>query len=347
MKKKLSILTVLLLSFALLASACTGGAKDQNKAGAGADAAKETAKPNYAFKLGHIASNTHGWTKMAEKLGEELKTRSNGRMKLDIFPAGQLGSEPDMVKQVESGTMDFAFITMAYLSTRVESLNGWFMPFLFKDLSEAVKMRDSASAKKMLKEVEKLNVISLDTLLIGNRHVLMKNGEVKSPEDLKGKKLRIIGSPVIQDFWKAVGAAPTAMPLPEVYTALQTGVIDGIDIDLDALVSGKYYEISKNLTLTNHMTFNGIAMMSKAKFDKMSPEDQKIVTEATKAAFDWGAKEAVRLEDANLKEVKAKGLTVSPLQNSELFKPVKDEINKKYSANPTIKEFIDEANKKK
>jgi len=212
-------------------------------------------------------------------------------------------------------------------------------------LPEAVKMRESAAARKMLDEVESnMDVLAMDTLFIGNRHVLMRNGVVNSPEDLKGKKLRILGSPIIQDFWQAVGAGPTAMPLPEVYQALQTGVIDGIDIDLDAFVMGKYYEIAKNLTTTNHMTFNGIAMIGKNRFAQLSPEDQNIVTEAMKAAVDWGSEEAIRLENANLESLKAQGVNVVELKNPEAFDAVKDEIYQKYSSNPIIKEFVEEAN---
>ena len=92
-------------------------------------------------------------------------------------------------------------------------------------------------------------------IFAGNRHLLMKNGHISSMEDLAGKEIRIIGSPLFQTFWERTGAGPTAMPLSEVYTSLQTGVIDGMDIDLDALVTEKYYETTKYLTLTNHATF--------------------------------------------------------------------------------------------
>ena len=162
------------------------------------------------------------------------------------------------------------------MSTREVSLNSWFMPFLFSDLEDANKMRESEETKKMLEELGSQGLLGLDIAFAGNRHILMKDGFIGSPEDLKGKKIRIIGSPAMQSFWEKTGSGPTAMPLPEVYTSLQTGVIDGMDIDLDALVTEKYYENAKYLTLTNQMTFPTVVVMSQARFDKLSEEDQEI-----------------------------------------------------------------------
>ncbi|GAB7386415.1 TRAP transporter substrate-binding protein [Bacillaceae bacterium] len=342
MKKGMKSIFLLVFSALFLLSACGGksAAPAGNSHGQGNSSASGQ---SYTFKLTHVTQPTHVWHKTAEKFNEELQKRSNGRMKVDIFPASQLGTEKDMMQQLESGTIDFGFMTNGYMSTRSESLNGWFMPFLFENLEQASKARETEAAKQMLKELEKQGLIGMDFIFAGNRHVLMKSGSVSKPEDLKGKKVRIIGSPAIQEFWTALGAGPTPMPLPEVYTALQTGVIDGIDIDLDALVTQKYYEIAKDLTLTNHMTFPSVIVMSKASYDKLSPEDQKIVTEAMKAAVDWGIQEAIKREKTNLEEVKAKGVNVVELTDKSGFNAVKEQIYKQYSEkNPIIKAFIEE-----
>jgi tripartite ATP-independent transporter DctP family solute receptor len=339
MRKRIKSFILLAAGLMLALTACgnQSGAPASNSGGEGA---------SYSFKLTHITQPTHVWHKTAEKFNEELQARSNGRMKVDLFPAAQLGAEKDMVQQLEAGTIDFGFLTNAYMSTRSDSLNGWFMPFLFNDLEQANKARESEAAKQMLQELDKQGLVGMDFIFAGNRHVLMKSGAVNKPEDLKGKKIRIIGSPAIQEFWEMNGAGPTPMPLPEVYTALQTGVIDGIDIDLDALVTQKYYEIAKDLTLTNHMTFPAVIVMSKASYGKLSAEDQKIVTEAMKAAVDWGIQEAITREKANLEEVKAKGVNVIELADKEGFKAIEEEMQKKYSdKNPVIQSFI-EFNKK-
>lgn len=337
--RKLSFALSSILSLPLILTAC--GGQESLKPESSAEKGGQT----YSFKLTHITQTSHVWHKTAEKFSEELKTRSNGRMRVDIFPAGQLGTEKDMVQQLETGTLELGIITNAYMSTRSEVFNAWSMPFLFKSLEETTQASKSEPAKKIMDELSKNGIQGLGYLSTGIRQVLMKDVSITKPEDLKGKKIRVLGSPSILDFWKTVGAGPTPMPLPEVYSSLQSGVIDGIDIDLDALNTEKYYDIAKNLTITNHMAFPGIVVMSKLIYDKMPTEDQKIVAEAMMAAIDWGNKEAVAREHKNLEELKAKGVTVTHLSNTESFNAIRDQIFTKYSANPLIKEFIQAVHK--
>jgi len=230
------------------------------------------------------------------------------------------------------------------MSTREESLNSWFMPFLFEDLEVATKMRDSEETKAMLAELGSQGLLGLDVAFAGNRHILMKDGFVDSPESLEGKKVRIIGSPSVQSFWEKTGAGPTAMPLPEVYTSLQTGVIDGMDIDLDALATEKYYENAKYLTLTNHATFPTIIVMSQIVFDKLSEDDQEIVKTAMTNAVDWGVTEAIAREKSNLEDLKSNGVEVKEMKDTSAFDAISGEVKKEYSdKSDIIKSFIEKA----
>ena len=136
------------------------------------------------------------------------------------------------------------------------------------------------------------------------------------------------------------------MPLSEVYTSLQTGVIDGIDIDLDALVTEKYYENAENLTLTNQMAFPAILTMSQTSFDALSTEEQEIVTEAIDIAADWGNEEAIKREETNLQTLKDAGVKVEELKDSSTFDEVSNSVIDKYSTeSELIKEFLVEAQK--
>ncbi|ESU71759.1 MULTISPECIES: TRAP transporter substrate-binding protein [Geobacillus] len=329
------MLHVLAIAFVVFLAACSNDNSETNG---------KNGEATYVFKLGHVTQESHVWHQTALKFGEELEKLSNGRMKLQIYPASQLGQEKDMVQQLETGSLDFGFLTNAYMSTREQSLNAWFMPFVFSNLEEAAKMRGSAVANEMLKELESQGLIGFDFIFAGNRHVLMKDGFVNSPNDVKGKKIRIIGSPVMQDFWKEIGAGPTAMPLSEVYTSLQTGVIDGVDIDLDALVTEKYYENAKYLTITNQMTFPAVVVMSKQKFDSLSLEDQEIVKKAIQAACDWGVNEAIARETKNLETLKSAGVQVHQLEQLGDFEKVAKKIQEKYAnESPVIKKFLEEA----
>ena len=331
-KGKLFTLVSILSIFALLLVGCGSGNTSEKASGNG----------TYTFKAAHVVQENHVWNKTAQKFGEELEKLSDGRMKLQIYPASQLGQEKDMVQQLETGSIDFGFLTNAYMSTRQESLNAWFMPFTFNTLEEATALRESEPAKEMLKELDSQGLVGLDFAFAGNRHILMKDGFISTPADLKGKKVRIIGSPSFQKFWEVAGAGPTAMPLPEVYTSLQTGVIDGMDIDLDALVTEKYYENAQYLTLTNHATFPTVIVMGKPSYDKLSAEDQEIVNKAMKTAVDWGVQEAIKREQTNLEELKKNGVKVQELTDTASFDSITKEVTDEFSQkSPTIKSFLE------
>lgn len=323
---------------ALALAAC--GGDESSTSGNNASAEGETR----VFKIAHVVQENHVWNVTAQKFGEELRKLSDGRFDIEIHPASTLGTEADMVQQLETGAIDFGFMTNAYMSTRQDSLNAWFMPYLFGSLEEAVKMRESEPAKQILEELSSQGLVGLDFMFAGNRHVLMKDGFAESPKDLKGKKIRIIGSPAMQSYWEKVGAGPTAMPLNEVYTSLQTGVIDGIDIDLDALVTEKYYEVAKYLTLTNQMTFPTVIVMSKAVYDSLTPEDQEIIRTAMKNAVDWGVQEAIRREESNLQALKDAGIEVLEEIDPSKFQTVTNEVRNEFSKkSDIIKAFIEEA----
>ena len=329
--------SVIFLTFVVLAGC---GGEDATSG----DSTASSEKGIKTFKISHVTQESHIWHKTAEKFSEELEELSDGKMNAEIYPAAQLGLEKDMIQQLETGSLDFGFLTNAYMSTRQESLNAWFMPFVFNDLEEAAEMRESDATRAMLDELSSQGLVGLDFIFAGNRHILLSEENVENAESLKGKKMRIIGSPAMQDFWDELEAGPTAMPLSEVYTSLQTGVIDGIDIDLDALVTEKYYENANYLTLTNHMTFPAVIVMGEQTLNSLTDEEETIVREAMEKAVDWGIEESIKREEENLEQLIELGVNVEELEQDDSFKEVADIIKDKYSNDSdTIKQFLEEA----
>jgi tripartite ATP-independent transporter DctP family solute receptor len=343
--------SVLIIAFSLLLlSACGGGgagtSTGNSTGNSGGTENQKTEDPGktYNFKMTHITQTSHVWHMFAEKLAEELNTRSNGRMKMEIYPSGQLGPEKDMVQQLETGSIDFALITVPYLSSRVPELTAWNMPFMFPTLEDSVVAIQSEPAQKMLGLLESQGILGKGYMFAGNHQLLMKDTPVKSAADIKGKKIRVTGGPAVLDFFTAAGASPVAMGLTEVYSALQTGVMDGVSVDASGLITEKFYEIADYFVLTNHMAFPGIIVASKVVYDGMPAEDQKIVDEAIKGASEWGLQELLRLDKENTEKLK-EHLTVMELEDRESFYQARDEIYAKYMDNELIKEFI-EANMK-
>jgi tripartite ATP-independent transporter DctP family solute receptor len=295
----------------------------------------------YTFKLAHITPTSHMWHQAAEKFGEELNKRSNGRMKLEIYPAGQLGNEADMVQQIESGSIDFGFITAAYLSSRAPAFAAWFMPYAFSNLEEAHNARQSDIAKRILGTLDEQGLLGLDYFFAGQRVMLFKDKEVKSPADMKGLKLRVTPSPPMQDFYRFTGASPEGLPLPEVYAAVQTGVIDGMDMDLDATITNKYYEVVKYGAVTNHMVWPAVAIVNKAKFEGLSEEDQKIIQEALAAAADYAVETRSKQEQEFRDLLAENGMKIYNISPKEFEDQIKMFDEKYGPTDPLIQEFID------
>lgn len=307
----------------------------------GDTASKSDSSETYNFKLAHITPTDHMWNKAAEKFKEELENRSDGRMKLEIYPASQLGTEADMVQQIAAGSVDFGFITAAYLSSRADAFTAWFAPYAFKDLESANAARDTEVAKKILATLDEQDIKGLDYLFAGNRVMLFKDKEVLKPEDMKGLKFRVTPSPPLQDFYKSIGASPESLPLPEVYAAVQTGVIDGMDMDLDATITNKYYEVAKYGAVTNHMVWPAVAMMNKATYEKMSDSDKKIIDEAIRAAADYAVTTRSAQEEEFKKTLSDAGMKIYEIDEA-LFAPYIKQFDEKYGpTNPLIQEFID------
>ncbi|RXI98300.1 TRAP transporter substrate-binding protein [Anaerobacillus alkaliphilus] len=335
MKKIKRIASVLAVSTMLLfATACGGGTSKES-----------SSTETYSFKLAHITPTNHMWHIAAEKFGEELKERSGGRMSLEIYPASQLGTEADMVQQIASGSVDFGLITSAYMSSRSPSFAAWFMPYAFETLEEAHEARTSEVAKKILGTLDEQGLVGLDYLFAGQRVMLFKDREVLSPADMAGLQLRVTPSPPMQDFYRSTGASTEGLPLPEVYAAVQTGVIDGMDMDLDATITNKYFEVVKHAAVTNHMVWPSVAIVNKGMFEGMSEADQKIVRDAFKVAADFAVTTRAGQEEEFKQILRDEGMNVYELDSSVFADQIR-EFDEKYGAvDPLIKEFIEKFRK--
>jgi tripartite ATP-independent transporter DctP family solute receptor len=335
---KRSVACLMVMMLLLVTAACGGETSSTEPASTeGGDGAAKT----YSFKLAHITPTNHMWHLAAEKFGEELDKLSDGRMKVEIYPNSQLGSEADMVQQIQSGSIDFGFITAAYMSSRSPSFAAWFAPYAFDSLEEAHEARKSEVAQKILATLDQQGLAGLDYLFAGQRVMLFKDKEVKAPEDMKGLKLRVTPSPPMQEFYRSTGASPEGLPLPEVYAAVQTGVIDGMDMDLDAAITNKYYEVVKHGAVTNHMVWPAIALANKGTFEGLSEEDQQIVRDALTAAADYSVTTRSAQEEEFKKTLSDNGMNIYKM-TADQFKEQIDQFDQKYGpTDALIQEFID------
>ncbi|MEX0319241.1 MAG: TRAP transporter substrate-binding protein [Ruegeria sp.] len=231
------------------------------------------------FRLGLITPPPHTWTKAAEAFGAELAETSGGAHSVTVFPARQLGNEAQMLQQLQTGALDMAFMTVAEVSNRVPNMGAFYAPYLAANIDHAAAILRSDTAKGMLDVLpQEAGVVGVGYGSAGMRQILSR-GEVNSADDLKGLKLRITPFDPILDFYNALGAAPTPMPLPAVYDALANGQVDAIDMDVELINVLKYHEHADTILISNHMMFPMVGLISARVYAGLSDEDKAMISE--------------------------------------------------------------------
>ncbi|MDN3558111.1 TRAP transporter substrate-binding protein [Halomonas maura] len=232
------------------------------------------------FRLGLITPQPHIWTQEAEGFAETLAERSGGEHSVSIFPAQQLGTEAQMVQQLQAGSLDMAFLTLAEISNRIPDFGALYAPFLVEDIDHAVTLLHSDTAEGLLDKMPaQVGLVGVGYGMAGMRQILSRE-PIESAEDLSGLKVRITPFDPIRDFYAAAGAAPTPLPLPAVYDALANGQVDAIDMDYDAIRLLKFYEQADNLVVSNHMMFPMVAVVSGRVWAQLDGEDRELIRTA-------------------------------------------------------------------
>ncbi len=243
------------------------------------------------IKFGHVAPPFHGQSKGTEAFAAYVKEKTGGKIDIATFPAGQLGGERSMAEQVQSGTLQMASITTAVLQNFVPEVAILDMPFIFPNRATAYATLDDPDyKKKMFSYFPKKGFIAIGWTENEIRDFSNNKRPVRTPEDMEGLKVRVMNSPAYIDTFKQMGASPVGIPFPEIYNALQTGVIDAQENPILTTVLMKFTEVTKYVTLTQHAITECVIIINTDYWDALSPEDQQIFREAAKVALDTNRK---------------------------------------------------------
>jgi tripartite ATP-independent transporter DctP family solute receptor len=242
---------------------------------------------------------------------ENVMKRTNGDIQVSLYPAAQLGQDEDLMEQALLGA-DVAFNTdAARLGVRVKEMGIVLAPYLFENPQEANKFLLSSlfkSWQKKLEDQHNLTLLSLNNY-VGGRNFITKT-PFKTPEDLKGRRIRTPGAPVWQETIRSLGATPVALPWIETYPAFQQGVIDGAEAQHPATYGSKLHEVAKHITLTNHiLLMNGLVVGTKW-IRKLPAEYQQILVEEAVKAGQWTTKAVMDSEKEYERKMAAEGATI-------------------------------------
>lgn len=294
------------------------------------------------LRMAVITPPSHVWTKIANRIADRLAEASDNSLMMKVFPAGQLGTEQIVYQQMSVGLVDAGLMTAAITSLRAPSISGWFTPYLFKDVASAAKAAQLPAAQKMLKELESAQLVGLGYGFAGMRHLLMAKDRVAGPNDLQSKKIRIVPFPAMQTWWDAVGAVATPVNLPEVYQSMQSGLLDGIDIDLDALVGLNYQEVGKYLSLTNHMVFPSVMVVSQMTWNALTKKEKQIYKKVVAEALSWGTEQQIAAEKRNLEILSGQIEVIELREGRSLFKTANKAVQNSFEGNSIIRDFQDQ-----
>ena len=261
------------------------------------------------FRLGLITPPPHIWTKAAEAFGAELAERSGGAHSVTVFPARQLGNEAEMLQQLQTGALDMSFMTVAEVSNRAPEFGAFYAPYLANDIGHAGQILRSETANGMLDQLPTtVGVVGTGYGMAGLRQIVSR-GEISSAADLAGLKLRITPFVPILDFYNALGAAPTPMPLPSVYDALANGQVDAIDMDAELIWLLKYYEHADTVVNSNHMMFPMVGLVSAKVWASLSDADRDLIQELMAKHVDSTIDSYVAKEQGWLDQIAGTGKT--------------------------------------
>jgi tripartite ATP-independent transporter DctP family solute receptor len=216
----------------------------------------------------------------AEKyFGEELGILTKGAVKVEVYHNTQLGDAVANVQSVRNGTIGFTTVSASNLNQVVPAMDTYSLPFLFKNETHFWWFLSTPEAAALAKPLEDKGIKVLAYLDSGSRNFFTQKA-IRTPDDLKGQKIRVMASPVMVNTMKALGATGVPVAWAELYTALQTGVVDGAENNHPSVVAKKFYEVSKFYTLDEHMRIPDLLIMSMKLWNQLNPDQQKAVLEA-------------------------------------------------------------------
>mgnify|MGYP003625380321 CR=1 FL=1 len=274
------------------------------------------------LKLAHAAPESDLQQDMSLFFKKEVEARSNGDIKINIFPQGQLGNDKQMIDGARSGILDLSMVGLNNYSGLLPESAAFTLPFMFPNRETAYKVLDGKPGKDVLVSMEKFGLKGLGYPENGYRNVTNNSKPIRTPADLEGLQMRVNGSRALNDMFNELKANPQQIPVAELYSALETGVVNAQDHPIGVTLSFKFYEVQKYLSMTQHAYSPLVLTINLKKFNKLSAENQMIITKVAKEAVDMQRQLSIAKEDEMISELESHGMKVNRDVDSAAFQKV-------------------------
>jgi tripartite ATP-independent transporter DctP family solute receptor len=295
------------------------------------------AQAKMVFKASDVQPPGYPTVVATENLGKKLEAATNGRLSIQMYPSMQLGGEKETIEQTQIGAIQMLRVSVGSMGPIVDDINVVNMPFLFKSTAHSEKMMDGPIGQELLEKITanaNAGLVALCWMNSGARSLYNTKRPIKSVEDLKGLKIRVIGNPIFVDMMNALGGNGVAMGYDQVFSALQTGVIDGAENNPPSYVFSNHYTAAKYYSLTEHLIIPEVLVFSKKAWSAVSADDQSLIKKFAREAQMEERELWKKYETQAMEKAKAAGCEIveiadkAPFQNA--VKPVWDKYGPKY-----------------
>lgn len=291
------------------------------------------------IKLGHGLSPTHPVHLAMEFLAQRMAEKSDGRVRIDIYPSEQLGSERECLELLQIGSLGMTKVSCSVIESFVPAMSILSLPYLFRDEEHRFKVLEGEIGQQLLQEGEKYWLLGLCYYDAGSRSFYTKKEPILSPAGLKGLKIRTQESPTSIRMIQAFGGSPTPIAWGELYSALQQGVVDGAENNPPSFHLSRHYEISKFYSLDEHTGVPDILIISTHIWDDMTPEFQELLKEAASESAEYQKKLWRMATKRALEEVEKSGVKIY-YPDKNLFRDKVESIYEEYRKQPELFRII-------
>jgi TRAP-type transport system periplasmic protein len=287
------------------------------------------------FKVAFVQNIDHPHGIGAKKFGELLEQKSGGKMKAKAFGGGSLGGDAQVISSLQGGVVEMTLVSPGLLTGLIKEFSVFDLPFMFTSYREVDAVMDGPVGTRLLGMLNDKGLIGLGYWDHGFRNLTTAKRPINKMEDISGLKVRVIQIPIFIDTFSALGANPVPLPFPELYTALETGTVDGQENPFASIETSKFFEVQKYAATTGHVYNPLVAIFSKKVWDKLTEDERRIVQEAATEAGLYERKVSREANEKSMQTLRGEGMQITELSPEEIdrmrqkVKPVTD----KYTQN--------------
>lgn len=317
---------LLLAATLSLVVACGGGEDAQGGSGGG----------EYSFRLAETHPEDHPTAQADQEFARLVDEKSEGRIQIDVFLNAQLGEEASGIEQVQTGAIEMTRVSSAPMAEFVSEMGVFSLPYIFDDGEHMWNFLQGEGGQQLLEDLESSGFHGLTYYDPGARNFYTSDTEVRNLEDLQGLGIRIQQNDINVQWMEALGGSPTPMDYGEVYSSMQSGVLDGAENNWPSYLSSGHYEVAPNFIESEHQRVPELLMISQQAWDQMSEEDQQIMQEAAEESTEFQREEWQTASEAAEQEVREAGVNV--VSNEE----IEDLDQWREAVQPVIDDYRDE-----